>query len=169
MPRLLDYRRKRDFKKTKEPSGIRSRPKTKATFVVQQHSARRLHWDFRLAVDGVLKSWAVTKEPSLDPAIRRLAVETEDHPLDYAKFHGDIPTGEYGAGHVSIWDHGSYCCEDSLAEEIERGKVRVVLHGRKLKGAFVLVRIRTEGNRPPQWLLFKAKSQAVGIRFKKSA
>ena len=163
MRRLRDYQNKRDFNKTKEPAGVRSRTGTQATFVIQQHSARRLHWDFRLSVNGVLKSWAVTKEPSLDPAVRRLAVETEDHPLEYAKFHGDIPPGQYGAGQVLIWDHGTYSSELPLTEAIDRGKIKVFLHGRKLKGTFILIRMQTDGSRPAQWLFFKAKPEAIGL------
>src|SRR5690349_10469233 len=105
---LAEYQRKRDFSKTAEPPAKPAKPHRQPIFVVQQHHARRLHYDFRLEADGALKSWAVTKVPTLDPAIRRLAVRTEDHPLDYADFEGDIPQGQYGAGHVAIWDRGTY-------------------------------------------------------------
>src|ERR1700726_195985 len=101
---LAEYKRKRDFTKTAEPSAKPAKPHKKPIFVIQEHDARRLHYDLRLEADGVLKSWAVTKVPTMDPSIRRLAVRTEDHPLEYADFEGDIPEGQYGAGGVKIWD-----------------------------------------------------------------
>src|ERR1041385_533673 len=105
---LAVYRQKRDFRLTPEPRGKDKVAQDKPIFVIQRHAARRLHYDFRLEADGVLKSWAIPKGPSLDPHIKRLAIQTEDHPLDYATFAGDIPKGEYGGGHVDIWDHGTY-------------------------------------------------------------
>src|ERR1700693_1538988 len=122
--KLAEYEAKRDFKKTPEP-GARIRKRTKAPrFVVQEHHARRLHWDFRLERDGVLVSWALPKGVPDDPAVNHLAVHTEDHPLDYAAFHGEIPRGEYGGGQVTIWDHGTY----EVVKWAER-EVKVVLHG----------------------------------------
>jgi DNA ligase D-like protein (predicted 3'-phosphoesterase) len=161
---LHAYRGKRDLRRSGEPSGGRRRPGLQPTFVVQKHRARSLHYDFRLEADGVLKSWAVPKGPSADPAVKRLAVPTEDHPLDYENFEGVIPRGEYGAGAVIVWDTGTYenRTEDSsgkavpVAEAIERGHVTFDLHGRKLRGGYSLTRIRTwKDERGPGWLLVK--------------
>jgi len=117
-------------------------------FVVQEHHARQLHWDFRLELDGVLKSWAVPKEPPLRPNVRRLAVEVEDHPLSYIDFEGIIAEGQYGAGTVKIWDRGTYVMEDRKPE-----KMVFFLNGEKMRGGYVLLRFKEEG----QWLLFKRK------------
>lgn len=116
---------------------------------MQEHHARRLHYDFRLEVDGVLKSWAVPKGPSLNPADKRLAVQTEDHPLDYRTFEGTIPAGHYGAGEVAIWDSGTFEPEGSMsaADQINRGEIKFKLYGQKLKGSFVLVRLRGDGEK----------------------
>ena len=135
-------------------------------FVVQKHAARRLHYDFRLEVEGVLKSWAVPKGPSLNPGEKRLAVEVEDHPLDYANFEGVIPEGHYGAGEVIVWDRGTFEVEGSLpaAEQLRRGELKFILHGRKLAGGFVLVKLRRaeKGN---EWLLIKHKDAAADPRW----
>ncbi|MGA3269203.1 MAG: DNA polymerase ligase N-terminal domain-containing protein [Verrucomicrobiota bacterium] len=136
-------------------------------FVVQKHQGRNLHYDFRLEVNGVLKSWAVPKGPSLDPDVKRLAVAVEDHPLEYADFEGNIPEGQYGAGPVMVWDQGTYAPEDSenVAASLENGKLKFILHGQKLRGSWVLT--RTPNN---NWLLIKhrdayASSEDI-IRFK---
>ncbi len=139
---LEEYRRKRKFSKTPEPPGRVGRGSGRnRIFVVQKHDATRLHYDFRLEMNGVLASWAVPKGPSLNPAVKRLAIRTEDHPIEYADFEGLIPEGEYGAGTVMVWDKGTYDPEDELSPEqqLARGEVKVVLHGQKLRGGFVLV------------------------------
>src|SRR5271169_2354264 len=131
---LDEYAAKRRFEKTPEPppSGKKSKPAAKPYFCVQRHDATRLHYDFRLEIDGVLKSWAVPKGPSLNPSDKRLAVQTEDHPLEYGKFHGEIPAGHYGEGQVSIWDNGTFEMEGTLSasEQWARGELKLVLHGR---------------------------------------
>jgi bifunctional non-homologous end joining protein LigD len=164
---LKRYWNKRDFKKTSEPKGRPKSPKRKneSSFVVQKHAATRLHWDFRLEAGGVLKSWAITKEPSGDTGEKRLAIETEDHPLEYAKFQGTIPAGEYGGGKVAIWDKGTFRCEGDVEKEMERGRIKVVLRGRKLRGTYVLVRVDPEGSGPKShWLFFKAKPKTTGLK-----
>lgn len=158
--KLSDYRQKRDFKITSEPRAKVKKASKKPIFVVQEHHASRLHYDFRLEAGGVLKSWAVTKEPTLDPSIKRLAVEVEDHPVDYASFHGDIPEGEYGAGHVEIWDKGTFESERDVLEAVERGKLEFTLKGKKLKGKFALIRMKGGGKRH-NWLLIKMKEKAM--------
>jgi bifunctional non-homologous end joining protein LigD len=157
---LAEYKRKRDFTKTAEPSAKPARTHKQPIFVIQEHHARRLHYDLRLEADGVLKSWAVTKVPTMDPSIRRLAVRTEDHPLEYADFEGDIPEGQYGAGHVKIWDRGTYenLSGRPLPEALADGKVEVQLHGKKLKGKFALIRMAGDGRRE-NWLLIKMKDE----------
>lgn len=154
---LGSYRSKRSFDKTSEPKGRKKKKKDKALiFVIQKHAARRLHYDFRLEMEGVLKSWAVPKGPSLDPEVKRLAVHVEDHPLEYAKFEGTIPKGQYGAGTVEIWDQGTYTLTDPSQdplEEFKNGKLSFILNGNKLKGIFALVRTSQEN----QWLLIKKK------------
>lgn len=164
---LKRYREKRDFAKTPEPAGERAETSEKPIFVVQKHQARALHYDLRLEVDGVLKSWAVPKGPSPDPSVRRLAMPTEDHPMEYADFEGTIPEGEYGGGAVIVWDRGTYGNlraakkegegegRATMAEALEEGHVEVWFEGEKLEGAYAL--IRTGGGKRPRWLLLKMK------------
>jgi bifunctional non-homologous end joining protein LigD len=161
------YNQKRDFKKTKEPLGKKVRKKTKKLiFVVQEHHARQLHYDFRLELDGVLKSWAIPKGPSLDPKDKRLAVEVEDHPLSYAKFQGTIPKGEYGGGEVFIWDHGTWETQgDDPYEALEKGQLKFILKGKRLKGKFVLVRTRWgKSDTKRNWLLIKEHDEKQIIK-----
>ncbi len=162
---LEEYQAKRDFQKTSEPPGRPGKGHRQPVFVIQEHHASRLHYDFRLEADGVLKSWAVPKEPSLDPAHKRLAVRVEDHPLGYATFEGTIPPGQYGAGTVSIWDHGTYrnlladkAQPRTVAEGIDDGRLEFDLAGHKLRGRFALIRMK--GRQRPgkeNWLLLKMK------------
>src|SRR5215475_2586623 len=137
--KLAKYRSKRDFSQTTEPSGDAG-AQAGRRFVIQQHAARRMHYDFRLELDGVLLSWSVPRGPSLSPRDRRLAVRTEDHPLDYADFEGVIPEGEYGAGAVMVWDRGTWQPEGDPREGMARGKLTFTLHGEKLRGRWHLVR-----------------------------
>jgi len=151
------YNRKRDFSKTKEPPGRKLKGKGDS-FVVQKHEASRLHWDFRLELDGVLKSWAVPKGPSLDPDDKRLAVRTEDHPLDYGKFEGVIPKGEYGGGTVMLWDQGRWVPEPGKdpSKTIEEGHLHFTLEGERMKGEWVMFRLKPrEGERQEHWMLKK--------------
>jgi bifunctional non-homologous end joining protein LigD len=151
------YRRKRDFSKTSEPKAKAKAAKSEGrSFVIQKHAARRTHFDFRLEHDGVLKSWAVTRGPSLDPGDKRLAVRTEDHPLDYGTFEGVIPKGEYGAGPVMIWDEGSWEPLVDPDEGLAKGDLKFRLYGKRLKGEWVLVRMSNRsGERRENWLLIK--------------
>jgi bifunctional non-homologous end joining protein LigD len=155
--RLASYRRKRRFSYTSEPVGGVVRPQRKRLiFVVQKHRASHLHYDFRLEADGVLKSWAIPKGPSLDPHQKRLAIRVEDHPYEYKNFEGTIPKGNYGAGEVIVWDRGTYRSadgdgEDAVLKGLRKGALSIVLRGKKLKGAFSLVRLK----QPKQWLLIK--------------
>ena len=154
MSRSLDtYNAKRDFKKTREPAGKAGR-KTGNSFMVQKHAASRLHWDFRLELDGVLLSWAVTRVPSGDPKVKRLAVRTEDHPLSYATFEGTIPKGEYGGGTVMLWDRGTWENESDPREGLAKGKLHFTLTGERMKGEWVLIRLKPEG-KAENWLLGK--------------
>ena len=171
--KLTEYQRKRDFSKTKEPAGNpiaaarkerspRAKRQPKLQFVVQKHAASHLHFDFRLELDGVMKSWAVPKGPSYDPTVRRLAMEVEDHPIEYNKFEGTIPQGEYGGGTVMLWDRGTYEAEDgggvdSLRDGYTRGDLKFVLHGERLQGGWVLVRMKRPGR--PQWLFIKHRDE----------
>ena len=156
---LQRYQAKRHFDRTPEPRGSvppRERRAERLKFVVQKHAASALHYDFRLEMDGVLKSWAVTKEPASDTAVKRLAVRTEDHPLEYADFEGDIPQREYGAGHVDIWDHGTWIPEGPPLTSLRRGKVTFELKGRRMKGRWALIRMGNASTRKKDlWLLTK--------------
>ncbi|QJI29156.1 DNA ligase D [Pseudomonas sp. ADAK18] len=160
---LSEYNRKRDFEITAEPSGARSRGKNRASalkFVIQKHDARNLHYDFRLELDGVLKSWAVPKGPSLDPSQKRLAVHVEDHPLSYGNFEGSIPAGQYGAGDVIVWDRGVWQPHDDPHKAYVTGKLKFTLIGEKLAGDWALVRTRLKGSGDKeQWLLIKENDQ----------
>jgi len=144
---LNEYRKKRDFQKTTEPKGEVTVSKRRI-YVIQRHAASHLHFDLRLEMDGVLKSWAIPKEPPTSPSVKRLAVQVEDHPVEYASFEGTIPEGEYGAGTVKIWDKGTYKLIDR-----KENKLIVEIDGAKLSGAYVLVRFKDEKN----WLFFKKK------------
>ena len=159
---LEEYRKKRKFDRTPEPSGTEVAGQTENTFVVQKHDATRLHYDFRLAIDGTLKSWAVPKGPSLNPNDKRLAVQTEDHPLDYANFEGNIPKGSYGAGEVMVWDRGTFQLEGKggALQQLERGEIKFSLNGEKLRGSFVIVKLKNsqKGN---EWLMIKHKDAAA--------
>jgi bifunctional non-homologous end joining protein LigD len=157
---LEHYRNKRRFTETPEPAGRPRRSSSRHIFVVQKHAASHLHYDFRLAIDGVLASWAVPKGPSMNPADKRLAIRTEDHPLEYAEFEGLIPKGQYGAGTVMVWDTGPYEPLDgnSPSEQLARGKIDVVLHGTKLRGGFTLVRTGMASQKE-RWLLVKQRDE----------
>ncbi|MDP9228135.1 MAG: DNA ligase [Actinomycetota bacterium] len=176
--KLREYERKRDFSKTREPSGRPSgkRAGSKAKrrhprFTIQKHAATSLLYDLRLEVDGVLASWAVPKGPSLDPRDKRLAMRTEDHPMDYIEFEGVIPKGEYGGGPVIVWDRGVY--ENisktrsgtplTMEEALEKGDIKVFLLGEKVRGAYALVRTSDPGERE-QWLLIKKKGEGADAR-----
>ncbi|MDQ1469673.1 MAG: hypothetical protein QOJ99_1153 [Bryobacterales bacterium] len=157
---LEEYASKRDFTKTPEPG-----PSKAAThghrFFIQRHDASHLHYDFRLEIDGVLKSWAVPKGPSLDPTVKHFAAMVEDHPLDYGDFEGNIPKGNYGGGSVMLWDRGTYelIGDETAAEQIARGDLKFRLHGEKLNGTWALVRMKGKG-KGNEWLLIKKKDEA---------
>ena len=158
---LKEYKRKRDFKKTPEPAGREAKTEGRH-YVIQKHAASRLHYDFRLEHNGTLKSWAVPKGPSLDPSVKSLAVQVEDHPLDYAKFEGVIPQGEYGGGTVMVWDEGTWEPEVDAEEGLRTGKLKFTLHGKKLKGSWALVRMGGRaGGGGKNWLLIKHKDAAA--------
>ena len=168
---LAEYRKKRDFGKTQEPSGDAAPPPTptgRLRFVIQKHAASHLHFDLRLELDGVMKSWAVPKGPSLDPSVKRLAMQVEDHPIDYNTFEGTIPKGEYGGGTVMLWDRGTYSSdaatspdeeENAIREGLRRGDLKITFHGERLHGSFALVRMKYSrdgsSSAKPQWLLIK--------------
>src|SRR6186997_140851 len=161
---LQEYHRKRHFKKTPEPAGKVStrRAKGKLKFVIQKHAATRLHYDFRLELVGTLKSWAVPKGPAFDPSEKRLAVEVEDHPLEYGKFEGRIPEGQYGAGEVIVWDRGKWIPLGDPREGLRKGKLEFELEGEKLHGQWVLVRLHgRQRSDKPNWLLIKRHDDAA--------
>src|SRR6267154_2117227 len=173
---LAEYRGKRDFGKTQEPSGevtpaAAARP-GRLRFVIQKHAARQLHFDLRLELDGVMKSWAVPKGPSMDPSVKRLAMQVEDHPIDYNTFEGTIPKGEYGGGSVMLWDRGTYTAdsattpgeeEEAIRQGLARGDLKITFHGARLHGSFALVRMKFYRDRSssskPQWLLIKHRDK----------
>jgi bifunctional non-homologous end joining protein LigD len=159
---LEEYKRKRDFKQTPEPPPKVERGRQRR-FVVQKHRATRLHYDFRLEMDGVLKSWAVPKGPSLDPADKRLAMQVEDHPVSYFDFEGIIPSGNYGAGTVMVWDMGTWEPQGDPAEMLRKGDLKFRLDGQKLKGDFALVHIKSRrpGSKGNEWLLIKHRDAYV--------
>lgn len=157
--KLERYQKKRNFSITPEPAGAPRRRKNAESlrFVIQKHWARRLHYDFRLELDGVLLSWAVPKGPSYDPSEKRMAVHTEDHPLDYASFEGEIPAKQYGAGSVIVWDRGTWEPVGDPREGMAAGKLLFDLYGEKLAGRWELVRIAKPGDKSEQWILFKKR------------
>jgi DNA ligase D-like protein (predicted 3'-phosphoesterase) len=174
--RLATYRDRRDFRRTPEPSGERRggprfRKQRNPIFVIHEHDASSRHWDFRLEVDGVLRSWAIPKGPSTDPRQKRLAVATEDHPLEYADFEGVIPDGEYGAGTVLVWDAGPYrnlSTDDDGAEvpvdaALDRGVCEIWIEGRKLRGGYALIHSKL-GGKQAHWLLVKMKDEGADAR-----
>ena len=168
---LDEYRRKRDFDQTSEPAGGGTSSADEPIYVIQRHDASTLHYDVRLAVDGVLKSWAVPKGPPEQLGERRLAVPTEDHPMAYADFSGRIPKGQYGAGKVEIWDRGTYrnlrAAGDeslSMAEALDEGKVEVYLQGDKLNAPYALIRVTTDEDEEPRWLMIKMREPKDGAR-----
>src|SRR6185436_2556543 len=160
---LKTYHKKRQFHQTPEPRGKEHRArKSELSFVIQKHDASRLHYDFRLELDGVLKSWAVPKGPSLDPKRKALAVQVEDHPIEYAKFEGIIPEGQYGGGTVMVWDQGQWTPEvPDVDAALRKGELKLRLNGKKLRGSWVLVRTRggTMGSSKPAWLLIKHRDE----------
>src|SRR6476660_5781584 len=172
---LTEYQQKRNFSKTQEPSGDQAPTPSRSgrlRFVIQKHAARNLHFDLRLELDGVMKSWAVPKGPSLDPKVKRLAMQVEDHPIDYNTFEGTIPQGEYGGGTVMLWDRGTYSSdvatspaeeEDAIREGLKRGDLKITFHGERLHGSFALVRMKWSRDRSssakPQWLLIKHRDE----------
>jgi bifunctional non-homologous end joining protein LigD len=171
---LAEYQSKRDFAKTREPSGEKSAPpglEGRLRFVIQKHAASHLHFDLRLELDGVMKSWAVPKGPSLDPSVKRLAMQVEDHPIDYNTFEGTIPKGEYGGGTVLVWDRGTYASdaatspeeeEDAIRDGLKRGDLKITFHGERLHGSYALIRMkfaRDGTSSRPQWLLIKHRDE----------
>jgi bifunctional non-homologous end joining protein LigD len=166
--KLAEYNRKRNFSETPEPEGRVGRThRSGLRFVIQKHAASSLHFDFRLELDGVMKSWAVPKGPSLDPTVKRLAIQVEDHPIEYNTFEGTIPEGEYGGGTVMLWDRGTYTADDPSTDPVaelrngyDSGEMSFVLDGERLHGAWTLIRTR-RGARKQQWLLVKRRDDAA--------
>ena len=171
---LAEYQRKRDFSKTAEPAGGRASARHGTLrFVIQKHNASHLHFDLRLEIDGVMKSWAVPKGPSADPAVKRLAMQVEDHPIEYNTFEGTIPSGEYGGGTVMLWDRGTYTVDtaegtdadadnDAAHAGHERGELKVTFHGKRMRGSYAIVRtkgMRGSHSSKPSWLLIKHRDQ----------
>ena len=164
---LATYKSKRDLKRSPEPPAQKGKKKyKKRIFVIQKHDARAHHYDFRIEVHGVLKSWAVPKGPSTDPRVKHLAVKTEDHPYGYAQFEGVIPEGHYGAGPVMIWDKGTYVPikDSAIADDIKEGHVEIFLHGHKIKGGYALIRMGLPTSK--NWLLIKMKDEYADARRK---
>lgn len=164
-PTLHDYYQRRDFSISPEPRGKQHSESDQPIFVIQKHAASHLHYDFRLELNGVLKSWAIPKGPSTDPKDKRLAMPTEDHPMEYATFEGTIPEGEYGAGTVMVWDIGTFenikqkdGKQVALEQSYKNGQIEVILHGKKLKGAYTLIRLNT-GNDRIRWLFIKMRDE----------
>jgi len=152
--KLKDYKKKRDFKKTPEPGLSRAKKKTgRLVYVIQRHQASHLHYDLRLEEEGVLKSWAIPKEPPQEEGIKRLAVQTEDHPLGYEDFEGVIPEGQYGAGKVETWDKGDY-----VPLELTASKWIIEIRGEKLQGKYCLIKLKAKDSEDNNWLFFKLKS-----------
>jgi bifunctional non-homologous end joining protein LigD len=162
---LAEYKKKRNFSKTAEPAGeVHRRSRRGLRFVIQKHAASHLHYDFRIELDGVMKSWAVPKGPSYDPKVRRLAMQVEDHPIEYNAFEGTIPAGEYGGGTVMLWDRGTFepeggGGEDAVRQGYERGDLKIVMHGKRMFGGWVLVRMRRDDAGRAQWLLIKHRDE----------
>jgi DNA ligase D-like protein (predicted 3'-phosphoesterase) len=166
---LKEYSKKRNFNSTAEPEGEIKKSTSELIFVVQKHAASHLHYDFRLEMDGVLKSWAIPKGPSMNPADKRLAIMVEDHPYSYKDFEGTIPEGNYGAGNVIVWDNGTYTLADyknagnletKLKSDLQKGHLSFILIGKKLKGEFALVKLKTKQENT--WLLIKSKDKYAG-------
>ena len=169
---IARYNRKRDFERTPEPEGkVVKRAGRALRFVIQKHRATALHYDFRLEAGGVLKSWAVPKGPSLDPADKRLAMQVEDHPLAYGTFEGIIPKGNYGAGEVIVWDRGTYrpLNNPNPVKAIESGEIKFALRGKKLHGGFTLVKMRARDGADNAWLLIKERDEYVDRRWRANA
>src|SRR4051794_41013399 len=172
---LAEYRKKRDFSRTREPSGEKEVAPTRAgrlRFVIQKHAASHLHFDLRLELDGVMKSWAVPKGPSIDPSVKRLAMQVEDHPIDYNTFEGTIPQGEYGGGTVMLWDQGTYTAdgvdpedaEDEIRARYAKGDLKITFFGERMRGSWALVRMKynrdgSSSSEKPQWLFIKHRDE----------
>lgn len=160
---LNTYHKKRNFLKTPEPKGRLKKSLFKKLFVVQKHAASHLHYDFRLELNGVLLSWAIPKGPSLDPSVKRLAIQTEDHPISYGSFEGVIPKGQYGGGTVMLWDAGEWDCEDDDPNQaLEKGHLNFTLHAKKLKGKWHLIRFK---KKEKTWFLIKGKDRYATSAF----